>query len=83
MDETTMAVDVWDLKRKPVDIQGRLMMRLDFKLKGWEIVVHHGMFPTVEAADAECRRIQDDLALMTDSKFRAKYRIAHDLRGAF
>jgi hypothetical protein len=81
MDPTRPAAQVWTVKRKPVDIQGRLMFRLDFQLVDWEITIHHTMCPTLEEADALCARLHHDLQHMLDGKFREKYRIAHDLRG--
>ena len=75
------AIDVWTVQRKPVDILGRMMFRLDFQLKGWNTTIHHMMCPTVEKADEECARLNHDLAVMLDGPFRSKYKIAHDLRG--
>lgn len=83
MDPTRRAGDVWNIKRKPVDILGRLMIRLDFQLKDWDITVHHTMCKTIEEAEAECARIRSDMEHMPDGKFRSKYKIAHDLRGAY
>jgi len=82
MDPTRPAGDVWLIRRKPVDILGRLMIRLDFQLKGWETTVHHTMFDTVEQAKEECARIRHDMEHMLDGPFRSKYKIAHDLRGS-
>ena len=81
MDPSRPAANVWTVNRKPVDIQGRLMFRLDFQLVDWEITVHHTMCKTIEEADAECHRLHTDIAHMLDGAFRRKYRIAHDLRG--
>lgn len=81
MDPTRPAAHVWTVKRQPVDIQGKLMVRLDFQLVDWEISVHHTMCRTAEEADAECERLHHDLRHMMDGMFREKYRIAHDLRG--
>ncbi|HEY3266131.1 MAG TPA: hypothetical protein VGM37_04340 [Armatimonadota bacterium] len=83
MDPSRPAEDVWNIKRKPVDILGRLMIRLDFQLRGWEVTIHHKMCETVEEADAECHKLAHDLRFMADGAFRQKYRIAHDLLGGF
>jgi hypothetical protein len=83
MDSTRPAAQVWTVRRKPVDILGRLMIRLDFKLVDWEVTIHHTMCHTVEEADAECKRLHHDLSNMLDDTFRKKYRIGHDLRGGF
>jgi hypothetical protein len=81
MDPTRPASDVWLLRRKPVDIQGHLMIRLDFQLNGWQTTVHHKMVKDLREADDECARIREDMASMLDGPFRNKYKIAHDLRG--
>lgn len=83
MDPTRPAGDVWCIQRKPVDILGRLMVRVDFQLKGWDITIHHRLCPTVEEAEAECSQIRRDMEHMLDGPFRSKYRIAHDLRRGF
>lgn len=83
MDSSRHASEVWTVRRKPVDILGRLMIRLDFKLVDWEITIHHTMCGTVDEADAECSRLHHDLSHMLDGQFRTKYRIGHDLRGGF
>lgn len=83
MDPTRPASEVWHLRRRPVDIQGRIVMRLDFQLKGWQTTIHHKMVEDVREADRECERIHEDMHAMQDGPFRQKYRIAHDLRGGF
>jgi len=83
MDPTRPASEVWLLKRRPVDIQGRLMMRLDFQLRGWKTTIHHKMVNDLRDAEEECARIHADMTTMQDGPFRDKYKIAHDLRGGF
>lgn len=83
MDPTRPASEVWLLRRRPVDIQGRLMMRLDFQLRGWQTTIHHKMVDGIREADEECARIHEDMHAMQDGAFRGKYKIAHDLRGGF
>ncbi|NMC82016.1 MAG: hypothetical protein GYA63_04075 [Armatimonadetes bacterium] len=83
MDLTRPAAEVWDVQRRPVDILGKLMYRLDFRLRGWEITVHHKMCRTLEEAERECEALRDDIATMMDGPFRSKYRIAYDLKGGF
>ena len=83
MDPTRPAEDVWLLQRTPVDIQGRLMFRLDFRLNGWQTTIHHKFVEDIRDADKECARIKEDMASMQDGPFRAKYKIAHDLLGGF
>lgn len=83
MDSSRPAVEVWTIRRQPVEVLGRLMIRLDFQLVDWEITIPHTMCGTIEDADAECLRLRHDLSHMLDGQFRSKYRIAHDLRGAF
>ena len=83
MEPTRPAGEVWTVTRKPVDILGRLKIRLDFQLLNWDISVHHTMCDTIHEAEEECRKLREDLAHLMDSEFRAKYRIAHDLRAGF
>jgi hypothetical protein len=77
------AHEVWTIQRRPVDILGRLMIRLDFQLKGWPITVHHTLCKSMEEADEETRRLQKDLTRLMDTAFRDKYKIGHDLRGGY
>ena len=83
MDLTRPAAEVWDVQRRPVDILGKLMYRLDFRLRGWEITVHHKMCRTLEEADASVKRCATHCPRWMDGPFRSKYRIAHDLKGGF
>lgn len=83
MDANRPACDVWTVKRRPVDILGKLMIRLDFQLQGWDITVHHKMCKDIDEAEKEHARLIRDLGTMKDGSFRTKYKIAHDLRGGF
>lgn len=83
MDLTRPAGDVWSIKRKPVDILGRMMFRLDFHLVGWQTTVHYKMVDTLKEAEQEVERIRQDMEQMLDGPFRTKYKIAHDLRAGF
>jgi hypothetical protein len=81
-ESSNRACDEWETQISPFPIGSDILFALHFKHREHPFKFFHGYFKTLYEAQQEQKRLGHDMEIMRCDKFKEKYHIGHDLKGA-